>query len=213
MHCSREHGRRHKKPADWGRQAVLQARRWLPGRDPVLVADRSLAALDLLPALSRRGLACVTRLRLDAALCTPAPPRPPGMIGRPRVKGTRLANLSVALADAGTTWQRVTVPSWHGEGEGERIVDLCSGAAVWRHAGLPVVPVGCALARDPLGRFGPQALLCTDPGQKPRSGKPEQALRWLVQRRQLDATVQGRAAKRTERGRTWAWKPGASGPT
>ena len=196
--CSCKHGRRHRKLIDWGQQAVLQARHWLPGRDLLLVADSSHAAVEPLAALSRRGLACVTRLRLDAALCTPAPPRPPGTIGRPQVKGTRLANLSAALADAGTTWQRVTVPGWHGEDEGEgeggRIVDLCSGAAVWRHAGLPVVPVGCTLVRDPLGRFGPQALLCTDPGQK-----PEQALRWLVQRRQLGATFQGRAAKRTER--------------
>ncbi len=28
----REHGRRHKKLTDWGRQLVLQSRRWLPGR-------------------------------------------------------------------------------------------------------------------------------------------------------------------------------------
>ena len=42
----REHGRRHKKLTDWGRQLVLQARRWLPGRDVVLVADSDYAALE-----------------------------------------------------------------------------------------------------------------------------------------------------------------------
>ncbi len=195
---SREHGRRHKKLTDWGRQVILQARRWLPGRDLVLVADSSFAALELLTALGRRGVVCVTRLRLDAALYSPAPPRLPGTIGRPRVKGARLPNLSTVLADAGTTWQRVTVPGWYGQGE--RIVDLCSGTAVWHHAGLPVVPIRWTLVRDPLGRFAPQALLCTDPDQK-----PEQVLRWFVQRWQLEATFQEtRAHLGVETQRQWS---------
>ncbi len=49
---SRAHGRRHKTLTDWGRQMVLQARRWLPGRDLVLVADSGFAALGLLAALA-----------------------------------------------------------------------------------------------------------------------------------------------------------------
>jgi hypothetical protein len=36
---SREHGRRHKKLTDRARQLVLQARRWLPHRPLILVAD------------------------------------------------------------------------------------------------------------------------------------------------------------------------------
>src|SRR5215218_3556903 len=90
----RERGRRHKKLTDWARQMALQARRWLPGREVVLLGDSSFAALDLLAALARHGLVCVTRLRLDAALYEPAPPRRPGTVGRPRTKGARLPNLS-----------------------------------------------------------------------------------------------------------------------
>ena len=81
-HC-RDHGRRHKKLTDWARQLVLQARRWMPGRQLVLVADSGFAALELLAALLRRGVTCVTRLRLDAALYQPAPPRRPGTSGGP----------------------------------------------------------------------------------------------------------------------------------
>ena len=51
---SREHGRRHKKLSDWARQLVLQARRWMPGRTLVLVADSSFAALELLASLVRQ---------------------------------------------------------------------------------------------------------------------------------------------------------------
>src|SRR5215213_6753441 len=86
----RERGRRHKRLTDWARQLVLQARRWMPGRPLILVADSGFAALELLAALARRGVTCVTRLRLDAALYAPAPPRRPGTLGRPRTKGPRL---------------------------------------------------------------------------------------------------------------------------
>ncbi|RVU08394.1 transposase, partial [Methylobacterium oryzihabitans] len=73
----RERGCRHKPLLAVGRQLVLQARRWLPGRDLALVADSGFAALAFLAALSRRGVTIVTRLRLDAALYDPAPPRRP----------------------------------------------------------------------------------------------------------------------------------------
>jgi DDE superfamily endonuclease len=107
---SREHGKRHKRLTDWARQLVLQARRWLPDRALILVADSGFAALELLAALVRRGVTCVTRLRLDAALYEPAPPRRPGAIGRPRTKGARLPSLAAVLADEATPWRRVAVP-------------------------------------------------------------------------------------------------------
>jgi hypothetical protein len=177
----RERGGRHKKLTDWARQMALQARRWLPGREVVLLGDSSFAALDLLAALARHGLVCVTRLRLDAALYEPAPPRRPGTVGRPRTKGARLPNLSDVLGDEATSWAEVAVPGWYGEGE--RVVEVCSATAVWRHAGLPVVPVRWVLLRDPRHRFEPQALLCTDPGRD-----PSQIVRWFVRRWQVEVT-------------------------
>src|SRR4051794_41375185 len=70
-------GCRHKKLTDWARQLVLQARRWMPERTLLLVADSSFAALELLASLVQQDVTCITRLRLDAALYTPAPPRQP----------------------------------------------------------------------------------------------------------------------------------------
>src|SRR5216684_971524 len=72
-----ERGRRHKKLTDWGRQMVLQLRRWLPGRYLVVVADSSFAALELLARAAGlpEPVTVVTRLRLDAALYEPAPER------------------------------------------------------------------------------------------------------------------------------------------
>mgnify|MGYP000209190618 CR=1 FL=1 len=85
------------------------------------------------------------------------------------------------LADKTTRWQRVTVPGWYGEGD--RVVEICSGTAVWRHAGLPVVPIRWVLLRDPQRRFDPQALLCTDTAQDPL-----QVVRWFVQRWKPEVT-------------------------
>ena len=179
--CCWECGRRHKTLTDWARQVALQARRWLPGRELVLIGDSAFAALELLAALARHGVTCITRLRLDAALYEPAPPRKPGTRGRPRTKGQRLASLSAALIDTATQWQRITVPSWYGGGE--RTVEIHSSTAVWHHAGRPTVPIRWVLLRDPQGRFDPQALLCTD-----LTRDPLQILTWFVQRWQVEVT-------------------------
>jgi hypothetical protein len=76
---------------------------------------------------------------------------------------------------------RVTVPGWYGEGE--RAVEICSATAVWRHAGLPVLPIRWVLLRDLQHRFDPQALLCTDPARDPL-----QIVRWFIQRWQVEVT-------------------------
>jgi hypothetical protein len=177
---------------------VLQARHWLPERELILVADMGFAALELLAALSRRGVICITRLRLDAALYEPAPSRRPGTKGRPRTKGARLPTLSDVLKRTNTRWRRVTVPGWYGEGD--RVVEFCSATAVWRHSGRPVVPIRWVLLRDPLGRFSPQALLCTDAGRDPL-----QIIGWFILRWQVEVTFQeARAHLGVETQRQWS---------
>lgn len=89
---ARQSGKRHKTPLDWARQMVLQLRRWLPKRTLILVGDNTYAALEWLDSV-RRHATLITRLRLDAALYEPAPPRSPGTMGRPRKKGSRLPTL------------------------------------------------------------------------------------------------------------------------
>ncbi|TDH56974.1 hypothetical protein E2C06_36185 [Dankookia rubra] len=116
-------------------------------------------------SLVQQGVTCVTRLRLDAALYTLAPPRQPRTIGWPLTKGERLPTLAKVPVDQTTAWQRVVVSSWYGEGD--RVVEICSDTAVWRHSGLPIVPIRWVLLRDPGRRFDPQALLCTDLAQEP----------------------------------------------
>ncbi|HEU5329201.1 MAG TPA: transposase [Thermomicrobiales bacterium] len=181
----RERRRRHKKLTDWARQLLLQLRRWLPDRALVVVADSGYAAIELLARCARlaRPIAVVTRLRLDAALYEPAPPRRPRQNGRPRLKGARLPTLAVRTADPTTAWGTVTVANWYGEGA--RTVEVASATAVWYHAGLPPLPIRWVLVRDPHGQFATQALLCTD-----LTTEPAQVLAWFVLRWQLEVTFE-----------------------
>jgi hypothetical protein len=180
-----ERGLRHKALTDWGRQLLLLVRRWWPERALVVVADSTYACLTLLARCRElpNPITVVTRLRLDAALYDPAPPRRPGQPGRPRVKGKRQPRLAVRLADPATAWTPIRVANWYGRGE--RALEVASGTAVWYHAGLPPVPLGWVLIRDPQAGFAPQALLCTDP-----SVDPAQVVDWFVLRWQLEATFQ-----------------------
>ena len=70
---------------------ITQVRRWLPDRLLVAVADRSYAAIELLAACAGlpEPVSVITRLRLDAALYDPAPPRQKGKRGASRKKGKR----------------------------------------------------------------------------------------------------------------------------
>ena len=123
----------------------------------------------------------ITRLRLDAALYEPAPPRKPRQNGRPRKKGTRLPTLEKVWTDSTTHWRTVTVANWYG-GRARR-VQLTSDTAVWYHAGKPVVPIRWVVLRAPEGHFEPQALLATNPRLT-----PAQILTSFVRRWQRETT-------------------------
>ena len=178
-----ERGRRHKTLTDWARQLLLVVRRWWPERAIVAVADSTYAALEFLAACRAwcTPVTIVTRLRLDAALYAPAPPRRAGQIGRPRLKGPRQPTLAAVAADPHTRWTEQTVAQWYGSGP--RTVAITSATAVWYHSGLPPVPLRWVLIRDPQGHFATQALLCTDP-----TVLPAQILAWFVHRWQLEVT-------------------------
>jgi hypothetical protein len=164
------------------------------------VADSTYAALAFLAACRswRAPVTVVTRLRLDAALYAPAPPRRPGQIGRPRLKGSRQPTLAAVAADPYTTWTELTVAHWYGTGQ--CTVEIVSATAVWYHSGLPPVPLRWVLIRDPQGHFATPALLCTD-----LAVTPAQILAWFAQRWQLEVTFEeARRHLGLEKQRQWS---------
>lgn len=99
-------GRRHKTITDWARQMLCLLRRWLPDREQVVVGDRTYATLKLLATCQglKPPITFLTRLRLDAVLHDPPPPRKPGQRGRPRVVGARQPSLQALLTHPATVW-------------------------------------------------------------------------------------------------------------
>lgn len=177
--------RRHRQPcklADRARQILLMVRRWLPDRDIVVVADNSFAVVELLAAV-RQKVCVVTRLRLDAVLYKPAPPRQPHTIGRPPLKGPRQPKLQEVLDNPATRWRSITLPYWYGHVG--RQLDIVTGTALWYRGGTPPVPLRWVLVRDPKGKLKPQAFLCTD-----QKAAPAQILDWFVKRWQIEVTFE-----------------------
>ena len=218
---SEKHRKRHKTLTDWAakrtnatqsgqpawaRQAILQTKRWLPDRALIFVADSGFAALELLAAV-RCHVCVITRLRLDAALYKPAPPRRKGQRGRSRLKGDRLPSLKSVLDSKKTVWTRVVVSQWYNAQQ--RTLLTATGTALWYKAGVAPVPsaadaswhidalrasIRWVLVRDPTGEHEPAAFLSTD-----LKATPAMILGWFVSRWRVETTFQGRAAKPIDR--------------
>jgi hypothetical protein len=140
----------------------------------------------------------ISRLRLDARLFAPAPPRTAHTIGRPRRVGERLPSLAQRLHDPQTRWRQLIITGWYGGTD--RLVEIATGTAVWNHPGLPVVPLRWVLVRDPRGCFDPQALLCTD-----LDAEPGDTLTWFVRRWASEVTfAEARRHLGVETQRQWS---------
>jgi hypothetical protein len=162
------------------------------------VADSSFTVLELLDKVKtlRRG-SMITRLRLDAALSDPPPPRAPGTKGRPRLKGKRRPTLEAVLAEERTPWTSWRVAQWYGEGPREG--EVATDTAMWYHTGQPPVAIRWVLIRDPQEHFKPQALLSTN-----LEHTPEQMLTWFVRRWTMEVTFEeARAHLGMETQRQW----------
>lgn len=189
--------RRYKPLTTWARQLIRQVHRWAPDRPLIVVGDRSYAALELLDAV-RPIATVVARLRLDARLFAPPPPRAPHAKGRPRLVGERLPNLSCHRDDPSTAWNNLRLPRWYGERD--RPIEVLSQTAVWYSTGFPPVPIRWVLIRDPRGLFPTQALLCTD-----LDATPLQIISYFVLRWQVEVTFhEVRAHLGVETQRQWS---------
>ena len=192
-------GRRHKKLTDWARQMILLLRRWLPHRPLVVVGDNGYAVLDLLYFCQslHEPVTLITRLRLDAGLYDPAPPRQPGQTGRPRVKGARQPTLKQRLDDPELLWDTASV-SWY---DGTmRTLELASQTALWYHPGNRPYPSAGRWSETPKVNWTLRpcsALMSRSPQSRSWSG--------------LCCVGSWRSLTR-KYGLTWAWKLSANGP-
>jgi hypothetical protein len=99
--------------------------------------------------------------------------------------------------DPATIWQRHTF-DWYGKGE--RSLDLCTGTALWYHAGLAPLPLRWVLTRDPQGTHPARAFFSLNQSQLPQQIVAEFMKRWS-----LEATYEeSRAHLGMETQRQWS---------
>jgi len=195
----RRKGRRHKMFTDYARQMLICLRRWLPEQDLVLVCDGGYAKREFLRYCQNmpKPIVVVTKLRKDAALYQPAPPRRPKQNGRPRIVGARLPSPTAVLDDPATQWTICRAVSSDGSAT---TVELTSGLALWYHGGEQPLAIRWVVVRNPEGRLRPCALLCTDP-----EAEPLHILQWYLLRWQVEVTfAEARAHLGMETQRQWS---------
>lgn len=159
---SEQLGLRHHTVGERAQQMVRLVHRWLPDRHVRVLGDTAYSCLELGVQASRCGVTLITPARLDSALHAPPPPpeqRRRG--GKPQVIGARLPSLEAVLADPATQWQQSRM-EWYGQGP--RVIEWCSGTALWYRIGHPPLPIRWVLTRDPSGKRPVKALLCTEQG-------------------------------------------------
>ena len=194
---SEQLGKRHKTVGMWAHQMISLVRRWLPDRSIKLMGDTAYSILELGLHATHQQVTLVTTGRVDAVLHEPPPPRTQHTIGRPRVVGQRLPSLEQVLQDPETVWQKLTL-DWYGEGE--RMLEISTGTALWYRSGFDPLPIRWVLTRDPLGKRPPKAIFSTDPTQT-----AEQLVKDFMKRWSLEVTFEeGRAHLGIETQRQWS---------
>jgi len=147
---------------------------WTGERRIVLAVDSAYAARTTLedrPA----SVSVISRLRLDAALWSPPPPRRPGQTGRPRRKGRRLPSPK-ATAACCRQWRTGTVAIY-----GRAVtVHSFTYTALW-YGALRDQVVRIVVVRDPSGRRQDEAFFCTDPTTGPLPILEIYAHRWTLE--------------------------------
>jgi hypothetical protein len=171
-------GKRHKTVARWARQMVGLVRRWLPDVPLRLLGDSAYSVVELGLCCLHHQIQQIGPLRLDAVLHEPPPPRVPGTKGRRRVVGKRLPSLLAILQDQATIWH-LQAFDWYGKGE--RSLQVCTGTALWYHAGKTPLPIRWVLTRDPEGRSEPRAFFSLDLNQPAQLIVSDFMKRWSLE--------------------------------
>lgn len=153
-------------------EMVRKVADWLPDRCFVLVADGAYACLaGRLPS----NVVLISRMRKDAALFGPRPPRT-GKAGRPRNKGRRLPTPARVAARRRTRWTRARLVLY-GE-EVDRLVHCFD--ALWYEVS-PDRPVRVVCVRDPSGKGEDTFLFTTDLAMTPEEIITGYTARWSIE--------------------------------
>jgi hypothetical protein len=177
------HGTRHKTPAHLARLLLARLVRWFPERHFIVVGDAGYGTSETARFCSRYGrhLTLVSKFYGDAALYEPPPPRTPRSMGRPRVKGQKLASPQEVVANTAER-TRLTV-AWYGGSS--RDIEVITGTGYWYRIGEDLVEVRWVYVHDCTGTHRDEYLFTTSITLRPR-----QIVEYYTQRWSIETTFQ-----------------------
>ena len=173
-------GRRHKTPIVLARQLMATLMHWFPERRFILLGDGHYTSHDLARFCRRhrRRLTLVSLLHPRAHLCAAPPPRRPGQMGRPRVRGAKLPHPQDVVVAATVQRQRATV-GWYG-GQSRR-VEFVTGTGHWYKASEGLVPIRWVFVHDLDGTHADRYVYSTDLTLSPAAIITLYTARWSIE--------------------------------
>jgi len=195
---NRQHGRRHKTPAQLMQQLLAVLLHWFPQRQFLFSADGNYASHELASFVHRHQarLAMVSKFYPDANLYAPAPVvtgKKPA--GRPRGKGAKQPAPQEVVAQT-RRLQRRNV-AWYGGGR--RDIAVVCGQGHWYKSGHGLVPVQWVYVVDRTGTHRPEYFFSTD-----RNLSETQVIEHYTGRWNIETTFQEmRSYLKLEKTRGW----------
>jgi hypothetical protein len=179
----RVHGTRHKTPAHMARLLLACLMRWFPKRHFIFVGDSGYGTSETARFCHhhRRHLTLVSKFYGDAALYEPPPPRTRRTMGRPRVKGQKLATPQEVVAN--TAKRTRLMVAWYGGTT--RDIEVVTGAGHWYRIGEDLVAVRWVYVHDCAGTHRDEYFFTTE-----MTMKPQQIVECYTQRWSIETTFQ-----------------------
>jgi hypothetical protein len=177
------HGTRHKTPAHLARLLLARVVRWFPERQFIFVGDTGYGTSETARFCSkhRSHLTLVSKFYGDAALYEPPPPRTRNTMGRPRVKGQKLASPQEVVAN--TAKRTSLTVAWYGGST--RDIEVVTGTGHWYRIGEALVEVRWVYVHDGTGTHRDEYFFTTD-----MTMRPQQIVECYTQRWSIETTFQ-----------------------
>jgi hypothetical protein len=177
------HGTRHKTPAHLARLLLARLMRWFPERQFIFVGDSGYGTSETARFCSkhRPHLTLVSKFYGDAALYAPPPPRTCRTMGRPRVKGQKLASPQEVVAN--TAARTSLMVTWYGGTT--RDIEIITGTGHWYRIGEALVEVRWVYVHDRTGTHRDEYFFTTD-----LSPCPKRIVECYTQRWSIETTCQ-----------------------
>jgi DDE superfamily endonuclease len=179
----RVHSMRHKTPAHLVRLLLARLIRWFPHRHFIFIGDTGYGTSETARFCQRhrRHLTVVSKFYGDAALYEPPPPRTRRTVGRPRVKGQKLASPQEVVAH--TAKRTSLTVAWYGGGT--RDIEVVTGTGHWYRIGEDLVEVRWVYVHDRTRTHRDEYFFTTD-----LTMKPQQMVECYTQRWSIETTFQ-----------------------